>query len=287
MNKEYCSPLVKRAQYAVRGLIPIRANEIKSDIAAGKGNYPFKTLVYCNIGNPQSLQQKPLTFFREVMALMDAPHLLQNNTIVSQLPSDVVERATKYLSTINYVTGAYTESSGYQFACESVAAYINARDENVTPLSRAEDIFLSDGASSAVKLVMQLLIGGPQDAMMLPIPQYPLYTAQLALLGGTAGPYYLCEKEGWSTKVDGLATAYDHCVSNCKATPRLFVVINPGNPTGNVLEKNVMESIVKFCHDHQLVLLADEVYQENIYVANKHFVSFRSVVRSMPAPYNT
>lgn len=44
---------------------------------------------------------------------------------------------------------------------------------------------------------------------------------------------------------------------------------------------------MKFCHNHQLVLLADEVYQENIYAANKHFVSFRSVVRSMPAPYNS
>ncbi|EPY21996.1 alanine transaminase [Strigomonas culicis] len=281
------NPRVVAAQYAVRGLIPTRADEINKEIASGKGGYPFQSLVYCNIGNPQALKQPPLTFYRQVMSLVDSPFLLEDEVVVSRFPKDVVERAREYLKRIGpTATGAYTGSLGYDFAREAVAAYINERDGQATPLSTADGITLTDGASTGVRLLMQTLISGPSDGVMIPIPQYPAYTAQIALLGGVEAPYYLKEAEGWGVHAADLKATYDKCVNESKATPRLFVAINPGNPTGNVLERTVMEDIVRFCYDHNMVLLADEVYQVNIYAAGKKFTSFREVVLRMPEPYN-
>ncbi|KPA75737.1 putative mitochondrial alanine aminotransferase (ALAT) [Leptomonas pyrrhocoris] len=285
--KVHMNPHVVRAEYAVRGLIPARADEIKKEIAEGKGAHPFTSLVYCNIGNPQSLGQKPLTFNRQVMALFDAPFLLEDEALVARFPADAVARAKEYLSHIGTATGAYTASFGYDFAREAVAAHINERDHHVQPEATLDAICLTDGASSGVKVFMQLLIGGTGDGVMLPIPQYPLYTAQLALLGGTLAPYYLREKDGWAMQADDLAAAYEQCELEHGATPRLLVCINPGNPTGGVLDRKVMEDVVRFCYDYNVLLLADEVYQENIYAADRKFVSFREVVLSMPAPYST
>ncbi|KAK7202221.1 alanine aminotransferase [Novymonas esmeraldas] len=282
----YVNPRAVEAEYAVRGLIPARADEIKADLAADRGTYPFKSLVYCNIGNPQSLGQMPLTFPRQVMALVDAPFLLEDEAIVARLPADAVARARGYLAEIGTGTGAYTESYGYRFARAAVAAHINERDHGACPAATVEDICLTDGASSGVKLFLQLLVGGARDAVMIPIPQYPLYTAQIALLGGTKAPYYLREAEGWGMRAADLQAAYERCVAESGATPRVLVVINPGNPTGNVLERGVMEDVVRFCHAHGLLLLADEVYQENVYDARRAFVSFREVVLGMGAPYS-
>ncbi|GET86799.1 alanine aminotransferase, putative [Leishmania tarentolae] len=281
----YVSPRVIEAEYAVRGLIPCRADEIKADLAAGRGSYSFKSLVYCNIGNPQSVGQMPLTFYRQVMALVDAPVLLEDAEIVARLPPDAVARARRYLTEIGRGTGAYTDSFGYPFARATVAAHINEHDHGVSPSVTADDICLTDGASMGAKLFLQLLVSGASDAVMIPVPQYPLYSAQIALLGGVKAPYYLRESEGWTMKLSDLVAAYDRCVAESGAKPRLFVCINPGNPTGSVLERSVMEDVVRFCHERDMLLLADEVYQENIYDARRQFVSFREVVLGMPAPY--
>ncbi|KAH9598386.1 Aminotransferase [Trypanosoma melophagium] len=285
----HINPRVLEAQYAVRGLIPMRADAIKHELETpqGKDKYPFSSLVYCNIGNPQALDQKPLTFNRQVMSLVDAPFLLENEKITSQFPQDAVARAKEYLSHIGNRTGAYTDSAGYAFAREIVAKHINERDGNVKPLAEPSSIVLTDGASTGVRLLLQVLVGDASDGVMIPIPQYPLYTAQIALLGGTPAMYYLNEKEGWALNVKELDTVYDECVKKHNATPRVLVVINPGNPTGGVLERGVMEEVARFCCDRGVVLMADEVYQENIYTEGKKFVSFREVVLGLPAPYNT
>nr|CCC89394.1 putative alanine aminotransferase [Trypanosoma congolense IL3000] len=285
----HINPRVLKAQYAVRGLVPMRADEIKREIQSGNGNgkFSFDELVYCNIGNPQALEQRPLTFHRQVMSLVDAPFLLEDADVISRYPSDAVARACSYLGHIGNGTGAYTESAGYAFVRDIVAQYINERDCGVKPLLDTSSIVLTDGASTGVRLVLQTLVGGEADAVMIPIPQYPLYTAQIALLGGTAAMYYLHEDEGWALNVKELRSVYDECVAKHKATPRVLVVINPGNPTGGVLERRAMEEVVRFCCDHDVVLMADEVYQENVYVANKNFESFRKVVLEQPPPYNT
>lgn len=66
LNINNVNPLIKNVEYAVRGKLAIRAEEIRTDLESGKGNYAFDKVVSCNIGNPQQLNQAPITFFRQV-----------------------------------------------------------------------------------------------------------------------------------------------------------------------------------------------------------------------------
>jgi alanine transaminase len=128
--------------------------------------------------------------------------------------------------------------------------------------------------------MMQLLIASEKDGILCPIPQYPLYSASIALHGGTLVPYYLDEATGWGLEISELKKQLEAAKSK-GITVRALVVINPGNPTGQVLAEENQRSIVEFCKREGLVLLADEVYQENVYVPEKTFHSFKKISRSM------
>ena len=127
---------------------------------------------------------------------------------------------------------------------------------------------------------MKTLIRDENDAVLVPIPQYPLYSGTLALYGGTLLPYYLQEEKGWALDVAQLKSQTDKARGEGKEV-RALVIINPGNPTGAALELSNQEEIVKFCDEEGLLLVADEVYQENVYAEGKKFTSFKKVVRDM------
>lgn len=119
---------------------------------------------------------------------------------------------------------------------------------------------------------------------MIPIPQYPLYTATLAQFNGVPLPYHLSEPDGWSTSLDEIKAALAKA-ANDGITPRALVIINPGNPTGSLLDVPTMEAVVRLCEEHSLVLLADEVYQTNLHSPTTHpFHSFKQVVRRLGSP---
>jgi len=122
----------------------------------------------------------------------------------------------------------------------------------------------------------------PGDGCLIPIPQYPLYTATLAYLSAKPIPYYLQEPDNWSLSHSDLVAA----VKKAKdaGTPiKALAIINPGNPTGACLPIEAMKQVVQLCYDESLLLLADEVYQANIFdKENKPFVSFKKVLREMP-----
>lgn len=289
MSSCYVNPRVVEAQYAVRGLIPTRADELKAQMAKDAASVKFKQLIYCNIGNPQALDQPPLSFYRQVASLLDCPELLANvnagkiSAASLGFSEAAVTRANAYSKNIGNKTGAYTDSTGYLWAREEVAAFIAKRDaaRGCNVPANPTNIVLTDGASTGVRLLMTALVAGKEDGVMIPIPQYPLYTAQIALLGGTASMYYLDESRGWSLNAADLQKAYSDTKAQ-GATPRLLVVINPGNPTGQLLDRKTMVDVVNFCHQNKVLLLADEVYQENVYAEGKQFHSFREVVLSMP-----
>ena len=112
------------------------------------------------------------------------------------------------------------------------------------------------------------------SGVMIPIPQYPLYSAQLDLIGGHKVGYYLNEETIWGMKIEEL----ERSLADAKAkgiNVVAFVLINPGNPTGQVLSSQEVKDIVAFCVKHDLVLLADEVYQENVYREEDEFFSCR------------
>jgi alanine transaminase len=123
-----------------------------------------------------------------------------------------------------------------------------------------EDLYMTDGASVAVHYMMEMLIKERSDGFMVPIPQYPLYSATLALYGGQLVPYMLDESQGWGLGVGHLRQQLAEARA-AGTNVRGMVVINPGNPTGQCLSKANMEDIIAFCRDEGLVLIADEVYQ--------------------------
>ncbi|CAK0772104.1 hypothetical protein CVIRNUC_003929 [Coccomyxa viridis] len=277
LSLDNINPKVKEAQYAVRGEIVIRAKEIEDEIASGKSDKPFKTIMYCNIGNPQQLGQHPVTYFRQVLALCDYPELIESGKAEGVFPSDVIERARRYLAAMPGGTGAYSDSRGAMVLRKDIAKGIEERDG--FPCN-PDFLYLTDGASQGVHAMMRLLLRDDKDAILVPIPQYPLYSATLALYGGHLLPYYLHEETGWSLSVDDLKSQTYKARSEGRHV-RALVVINPGNPTGQVLSVENQKEILEFCRDEGIVLMADEVYQANIYKQGKTFTSFKKVLSQM------
>ncbi|KAI8091095.1 pyridoxal phosphate-dependent transferase [Gilbertella persicaria] len=274
------NPLIKNVEYAVRGRLAIRAEEIRSDIEKGK-QYPFDKVVNCNIGNPQQLNQTPVTFFRQVASLCDNPDLLkkENRGLVSQLyPSDAIERAEFLLNAIGSV-GAYSHSQGVPAIRQTVADFIAERDGHTADPNH---IYLTQGASAGVQSLLSMLTENTNTGIMIPIPQYPLYSATLTLYGATPVHYYLDEATGWSLDVRQL-TGIVADARKQGIDVRALVIINPGNPTGQCLSEENMQDIVTFCYEQRLVLLADEVYQTNIYDPQERpFVSFKKALMEHP-----
>jgi aspartate/methionine/tyrosine aminotransferase len=280
---ETLSKTVREASYAVRGAIVSRAGELNSQLAAGK-KLPFKEIIACNIGNPHALQQPALSFVRDVVALTVNPELIKR-VPAGVFPADVVARANKYLYGKGGCTdmGAYSESKGIMAVREDVCKFLQERDGFS---SNPDDIFLTNGASDGVRLCMQTMLrpssAGFKDGVLTPIPQYPLYSALTTVLDAHLVPYYLDESHNWGFVKQTLAASVDEASKRGIET-RGLVVINPGNPTGQILSEQTMRGVVEFCTERGIVLLADEVYQENIWASGKRFHSFRKVAQNMGA----
>lgn len=259
-------------------------------------------MIRANIGDCHATGQQPITFIRQVMALCAYPELINSDIF----PQDVKERAQRlldgcggksvgmYHSSLlivhifnNYlISGAYTDSAGLEVVRKDIADYIARRDDGV-PAS-PDDIFLTTGASSGIKIVMELLLNGPGQkpaGFMIPIPQYPLYSATISEYNAEKVGYYLNEDKNWSLDVDELERAYQASLETCE--PRAICIINPGNPTGQALTEENMKNIVKWAYSKKLFILADEVYQDNVYAEGMKFHSFKKVATQLGHPYST
>ncbi|BFZ57563.1 alanine transaminase [Savitreella phatthalungensis] len=280
LDKSNINPCVLNAEYAVRGELAIRAEELKKELKKGKASsLGFDSVIHANIGNPQQLDQQPITFFRQVVSLCEYPELLKNEQVARQLyPQDAIDRAKELMEEIGSV-GAYSATPGVGQIRQHVADYITRRDGGNLPAADPEDIYLTAGASATVHLLCQLMIASPNVGVMIPIPQYPLYTAALALYNGHAVPYYLDEEADWSTSRASMQAAYDEAVAK-GIDVRALVVINPGNPTGASLREADIRDTLEFCQERELVCLADEVYQVNVFPNSPPFTSFRKVLLS-------
>ena len=206
------------------------------------------------------------------MALVDLPSEvgIDNPNCQTLFPQDAIDRARELKAMMGGSgTGAYSHSQGVPGIRSDVASFCSSRDS--VPCD-PDDIFLTNGASAGISHILTTCISGPEDGVMIPIPQYPIYSATLALLGGRQVGYALDEGNRWEANVEEL----ERSLAEAKAqgtTVKAFVLINPGNPTGQVLSRKAVGEIVKFCFKHGLVLLADEVYQENVYCDGKEFTS--------------
>ncbi len=262
------NPHVLKAEYAVRGPIVLRAQQLEAQ---------GRKIIYCNIGNPQELKQKPLSYLRQTLSLLEYPELLNHPDVVKLYPRDIVERVRMILQKHPPGTGAYSQSAGIPFIRQAVAEFISRRDG--IPAS-SDHIVLTDGASKGVQAAILALLHHPNDGFMIPIPQYPLYSATIALYGGRQIGYYLDESNNWQLNEEALEEAITDAMKN-GIHPVAIAVINPGNPTGSVLTYENIRMVIRFAKRHHLSIMADEVYQENVYDPHSKFYSFAKVMHDM------
>ncbi|ORC22766.1 pyridoxal phosphate-dependent aminotransferase [Rhodococcus qingshengii] len=148
----------------------------------------------------------------------------------------------------------YCDSRGLYSARTAVVQYYQTRGiTNVT----VDEIYLGNGVSELITLTMQALCN-PEDEILIPAPDYPLWTASVSLAGGTPVHYLTDESQGWAPDFDDL---------EARITPRTrgIVVINPNNPTGAVYSTEVLQRFVDLARKHDLMLFADEIYEKIVY----------------------
>ncbi|CAC5409835.1 GPT [Mytilus coruscus] len=173
---ENVNPNVRNMEYAVRGPIVARAAEIDSEIRNGVKK-PFAKVLPANIGDCHATGQTPITFIRQVIALCAYPELLTSQ----EFPADAKERAKRILAGCRGGSiGSYSGSPGVEVIRQDIAAYITKRDD--VP-SKSEDVILCTGASDGIKTILSMLMtgktGNERAGIMIPVSQYPLYSATL------------------------------------------------------------------------------------------------------------
>jgi alanine-synthesizing transaminase len=152
----------------------------------------------------------------------------------------------------------YSDSKGILPARRAVAQYHVGKGLDVD----VEDVWLGNGASELIHMAVQALLNSG-DEVLVPAPDYPLWTAVVTLCGGRAVHYSCDEAAGWLPDLEDLAA---------KVTPRTkaVVVINPNNPTGAVYPPAVLDGIAELARRHQLVVFSDEIYDKILYDGAEH-----------------
>ena len=153
----------------------------------------------------------------------------------------------------------YSDSRGLFSARKAIMQYCQLKH---IPNVGIDDIFTGNGVSELIMISMQALLDSG-DEILVPAPDYPLWTASVTLAGGTAVHYMCDEASGWYPDVEDIRS---------KVTPRTkgIVVINPNNPTGALYPKEVLEQIVQVAREHDLILFADEIYDRLVMDDLKH-----------------
>lgn len=153
----------------------------------------------------------------------------------------------------------YCDSKGLFAARKAIMHYAQQKQ---IPDVGMDDIYIGNGVSELIVMVMQALLDAG-DEVLVPAPDYPLWTAAVSLAGGRAVHYVCDESQGWFPSIDDI---------RAKITPntRAIVVINPNNPTGAVYPAELLREIVELARQHQLIIYADEIYDKVLYDEARH-----------------
>jgi alanine-synthesizing transaminase len=156
-------------------------------------------------------------------------------------------------------SAGYSDSKGIFAARKAVMHYTQQQGVKGVIL---DDVYLGNGASELIAMATNALLDNG-DELLLPMPDYPLWTAAATLSGGTPVHYRCDEANGWMPDLADIRR---------KVTPATkgIVVINPNNPTGALYSDELLRGIVQIARDHGLVLLADEVYDKVLYDGARH-----------------
>lgn len=171
------------------------------------------------------------------------------------VPEEILQDVIRNLSDAS----GYCDSKGLFAARKAIMHYTQEKQiKNV----QLDDIFIGNGVSELVVLAMQALLDNG-DEVLIPMPDYPLWTAAVVLSGGIA-KHYLCDEEsGWLPNLDDI---------RAKITPktRAIVIINPNNPTGALYPEELLLEIIEIARQHQLIIYADEIYDKILYEQATH-----------------
>ncbi len=153
----------------------------------------------------------------------------------------------------------YSDSHGIAAARQAVIKYDEYRGiYGVTE----KDIYTGNGVSELITMSMQGLLDNG-DEVLVPAPDYPLWTASVTLAGGNAVHYVCDEKSGWNPDINDMK-------SKMTERTKAVVIINPNNPTGAVYEKDILEQIVKLARENGLIIFSDEIYDRLLMDGAKH-----------------
>jgi len=170
-------------------------------------------------------------------------------------PDEIIE---DMIANLQNASG-YTDSKGLFAARKAIMHY---GQEKQLPGVGMEDIYIGNGVSELIVMAMQALLDNG-DEVLVPAPDYPLWTAAVSLAGGRAVHYLCDESVGWMPDIDDM---------RAKITPntKAIVVINPNNPTGAVYPVPVLQAIVEVAREHGLIIYADEIYDKVLYDGATH-----------------
>ena len=170
-------------------------------------------------------------------------------------PDEIVQDMIRNLAN----AAGYTDSKGLFAPRKAVVHYCQEKSiKGVT----VDDVYLGNGASELIAMSMNALLDDG-DEVLIPSPDYPLYTAVVALSGGKPVHYVCDEQSEWMPDIADI---------RAKITPRTkaIVIINPNNPTGALYPDSLLQEIVEIARQHQLIVFADEIYDKTLYDGNTH-----------------
>jgi alanine-synthesizing transaminase len=172
-------------------------------------------------------------------------------------PDEIVQDMIRNLG--SQVAAGYTDSKGLFAPRRAVVHY--TQEKKIAGVT-VDDIYLGNGASELIAMSMNALLDSG-DEVLIPSPDYPLYTAVVALSGGTPVHYRCDEGSGWLPDINDI---------NKKITPntKAIVVINPNNPTGALYPVELLREMVEIARKHQLIVVADEIYDKTLYDGAQH-----------------
>ena len=172
-----------------------------------------------------------------------------------EAPDEILQDVIRNLPTAQ----GYSDSKGLFSARKAVMQYYQQKQVEGVGI---EDIYLGNGVSELIVMAMQALLNNG-DEVLVPAPDYPLWTAAVSLAGGNARHYMCDEGAGWMPDIDDI---------KAKITPntRAIVIINPNNPTGAVYPDEVLKDILQIARQHQLIVYADEIYDKILYDGRTH-----------------
>ena len=156
-------------------------------------------------------------------------------------------------------SAGYTDSKGLFAPRKAVVHY--TQEKNIAGVG-VDDVYLGNGASELIAMSLNALLDAG-DEVLVPAPDYPLWTAAVSLSGGRPVHYHCDEQADWTPDIADI---------RAKITPRTrgIVVINPNNPTGALYPTELLQQIVELARQHQLIVFADEIYDKTLYDGHSH-----------------